>query len=138
MIFRDNNDKCVSQISVGTLLANYYHVTCPLHKKYANSQFFQDMRNRDPHYENVGNILAICLSIMTMQLFRESPSASHAMRKSAWNVHVPVLNQWGNLNDQKGTTQEVHQCWSIFIFPKLHYFSAMVVRLWPMICIRFL
>ncbi len=44
------------------------------------------MRNRDPHRENVENILAICLPIMTMQHIRESPSASHAMRKSAWNA----------------------------------------------------
>ena len=43
------------------------------------------MRNRDPHRENVENILAICLPIMAMQHIRESPSASHAMRKSAWN-----------------------------------------------------
>ncbi len=44
-----------------------------------------NMRNRDPHRENVENILAICLPIMTMQHIRESLSASHAMRKSAWN-----------------------------------------------------
>ncbi len=44
------------------------------------------MRNRDPHRENVENILGICLPIVTMQHIRESPSASHAMRKSAWNV----------------------------------------------------
>ena len=44
-----------------------------------------DMRNRDPHRENVKNILAISLLIMTMQHIRESPPASHAMRKSAWN-----------------------------------------------------
>ncbi len=43
------------------------------------------MRNRYPHRENVENILAISLAIMTMQHIRESPSASHAMRKSAWN-----------------------------------------------------
>ncbi len=43
------------------------------------------MRNRDPHRENVENILAICLPIMTMQHISESPSASHAMRKSVWN-----------------------------------------------------
>ena len=51
------------------------------------------MRNRDPHRENVENILAICLPIVTMQHIRESPPASHAMRKSAWNVPVlrPVL-----------------------------------------------
>ncbi len=43
------------------------------------------MRNRDPHRENVENILAICLPILTMQHIRESSSASHAMRISAWN-----------------------------------------------------
>ncbi len=43
------------------------------------------MRNRDPHRENVENILAICLPIVTMQHIRESPSPSHGMRKSAWN-----------------------------------------------------
>ncbi len=44
------------------------------------------MRNRDPHRENVENILAICLPIVAMQYIRESPSASRAMRKSAWNA----------------------------------------------------
>ncbi len=44
------------------------------------------MRNRDPHKENVDDILAICLPIVTMQHIRESPSASHAMRNSGWNV----------------------------------------------------
>ena len=44
------------------------------------------MRNRNPHRENVENILAVCLPIMTMQHIRESLSASHAMRKSLWNV----------------------------------------------------
>ena len=34
------------------------------------------MRNRDPHRENVENILAISLPIVTMQHIRESPSAS--------------------------------------------------------------
>ncbi len=43
------------------------------------------MRNRDPHRENVENIVAICLPSLTMQHIRESPSVSHAMRKSAWN-----------------------------------------------------
>ena len=43
------------------------------------------MRNRGPHRQNVENILAICLPIVTMQHIRESSSASHAMRKSAWN-----------------------------------------------------
>ncbi len=47
-----------------------------------------NMRNRDPHRENVENVLAICLPIMAMQHIRESPSAIHAIRKSAWNdVH---------------------------------------------------
>ncbi len=50
-----------------------------------------DMRNRDPHRENVKNILAISLPIMTMQHIRESPPASHAMRKSAWNDRATVL-----------------------------------------------
>ncbi len=52
------------------------------------------MRNRYPHRENVESILAclaICLQIMTMQHIRESPSASYAMRKSAWNAHSPYL-----------------------------------------------
>ena len=40
------------------------------------------MRNRDQHRDNVENILAICLPIMT----REPPPASLAMRKSEWNV----------------------------------------------------
>ncbi len=43
------------------------------------------MRNRDPHRENVENILAICLPIVAMQHIRESPSAGHGMRISAWN-----------------------------------------------------
>ncbi len=43
------------------------------------------MRNRHPHRENVENILAISLPIITVQHIRESPSVSHAMRKSAWN-----------------------------------------------------
>ncbi len=51
-----------------------------------NGGWVMCMRNRDPHRENVENILAICLSIVTMQHIRESPSASLAMRKSAWNV----------------------------------------------------
>ena len=51
------------------------------------------MRNRDPHRENVENILAICLPIVTMQYIRESPSASHAMRKSAWNATFVNVNQ---------------------------------------------
>ena len=38
------------------------------------------MRSRDPHRENVANILAICFPIMTMQHIRKSPSASHATR----------------------------------------------------------
>ncbi len=46
------------------------------------------MRNRDPHRENVENILAISLPIVTMQHIKESPSASHAMRISVWNVYV--------------------------------------------------
>ena len=48
------------------------------------------IRNRDPHGENVENILAIYLPLMKMQHIREYPSASHVMRKSAWND--------GNLN----------------------------------------
>ena len=40
--------------------------------------FILSMRNRDPHRENVENILAI-------QHIRECPSASHAMGISAWN-----------------------------------------------------
>ncbi len=43
---------------------------------------------RYPYRENVQNILAICLPIMTMQhisMIRESSSASHAMGISAWN-----------------------------------------------------
>ena len=44
------------------------------------------MRNRDPHRENVENILAICLPIVAMHHIRESPPASHAMRKSVWNA----------------------------------------------------
>ena len=47
--------------------------------------FLVIMRNRDPHRENVENILAICLPILTMQHIREYSSASHAMRISAWN-----------------------------------------------------
>ncbi len=43
------------------------------------------MRNRDPHRQNVENILAICLSIMTLKHIGESPSARHATRKCAWN-----------------------------------------------------
>ncbi len=43
------------------------------------------MRNRDPRRENLENMLEICLPIMTMKHIRESPSASHATRKSAWN-----------------------------------------------------
>ena len=44
------------------------------------------MRNRHPPRENVENILAICLPIMTMQHIRESSTASHAMRMNGWNV----------------------------------------------------
>ena len=55
------------------------------------------MRNRDPHRENVESMLAICLPIMTMQLIRESPSASHAMRKRAWNVlSIGIINRQSN------------------------------------------
>ena len=50
------------------------------------------MRNRDPHRENVGNILAICLPIVTMQHIRESQSACHAIRKSAWNEQIKEGN----------------------------------------------
>ncbi len=42
--------------------------------------------NRHPHRENVENILAICLPIVTMKHIRESPSASHAMRMNQWNA----------------------------------------------------
>ncbi len=42
----------------------------------------------NPHKEIVENILAICLPIMTMQHIRDYPSASHAMRRSAWNAHA--------------------------------------------------
>ncbi len=52
------------------------------------------MRNRDPHRENVENILAICLLIMTMQRTRESPSASQAMKKSAWHGYPTFLLGW--------------------------------------------
>ncbi len=45
-----------------------------------------NMRNRDPHRENVENILAINLPILTMKHIRESPSVSHAIRKRAWNA----------------------------------------------------
>ncbi len=48
------------------------------------------MRNRDSHRENVENILAICLPIMTMKYIRESPSAGHATRKSAWNGWIKI------------------------------------------------
>ena len=44
------------------------------------------MRNRDPRKENVESILTICLSILTIQHARVSPSASHAMSKSPWNA----------------------------------------------------
>ena len=44
------------------------------------------MRNIHPRRENVENILAICLPIVTMQHIGESLSASHAMRKNAWIV----------------------------------------------------
>ena len=48
------------------------------------------MRNRDPHRENVENTLAICIPILTMRPIRESPSASHATRKSAWNGFIAM------------------------------------------------
>ena len=52
------------------------------------------MRNhRDPHRENVENILAICLAIVTMQHTEKSPSASHALRKSAWNACCCFLSR---------------------------------------------
>ena len=54
------------------------------------------MRSRDPHREKVENISAICLPIVTMQHIRESPSASHAMRKSAWNVQ-DMLDQYRSM-----------------------------------------
>ncbi len=44
------------------------------------------MRNRDTHRENVENILAISLPIVTMQHIRESSSASYAMGISAGNA----------------------------------------------------
>ena len=50
------------------------------------------VRNRDPHKENVENILAICLPIVTMQHIRESSSAIHAMGISAWNDLNQFLN----------------------------------------------
>ncbi len=52
----------------------------------AHNPILSNMRNRDPHRENVENILAISLPIVTMQHIRESLSASHSMRKSASNA----------------------------------------------------
>ena len=49
----------------------------------------ESMRNRGPHRENVENILAICLPILTMQHIRESSSANQCMRISAWNEWHP-------------------------------------------------
>ncbi len=46
------------------------------------------MRNRDHNRENVENILAVCLPILTMQHIREPSSASHAMRRGAWNARL--------------------------------------------------
>ena len=43
------------------------------------------IRNRDPHRGNAENVIAICFPIVIMQHIRESPTASHTMRKSAWN-----------------------------------------------------
>ncbi len=42
-----------------------FHMT--FHRKTALPSFHIYIRNRDPHRENVENILAICLPIMTMQ-----------------------------------------------------------------------
>ncbi len=60
------------------------------------------MRNGDPHRENVENIFAICLPIMTMQHIRESSSASHAMKKSAWNASSDHVNR------QTDTTKRIY------------------------------
>ncbi len=59
------------------------------------------MRNRDPHRENVESILAICLPIMTVQHVRESPSACHTMRKSAWNGrwHIKWMLGWAGVSE---------------------------------------
>ena len=67
------------------------------------------MRNRDPHRENVENILAISLPIMTMQHINESPSVSHAMTKSAWNASQRSQWAWGMLpTPTPNFFQEVH------------------------------
>ena len=66
------------------------------------------MRNSDPYRENAENILAICLLIVTMQHIRESPSASHVVRKSAWNG-LPFVSLWGNLINCQNMRMEDEQ-----------------------------
>ena len=65
----------------------------------------------DPHRENVENILAICLPIMTMQHIRESPSVSHALRKNAWNGQG--LLQAKDLH-QKLQSVHIEHTWNMF------------------------
>ena len=66
------------------------------------------MRKRDPHRENVENIWAICLPILTMQHIRESPSASHAMRKSAWNEHLNYSHHRNSINLAAGSSRYIN------------------------------
>ena len=73
------------------------------------------MRNTDPHRENVENILAICLPILTMQHIRESPSASHAMRMNGWNATLSKGDSLGMvcLNTRFFTLQHMYTLYAV-------------------------
>ncbi len=68
-----------------SLEAEFHHFTTRMHGhnmlQRGRVEKIGGMRNRDPHRENIENILAICLPILTMQHVRQSPSARHVMRK---------------------------------------------------------
>ena len=65
-------ESCNMELAVSKLFTGM-HIEQVIIVKEARS-----MRSRDLHRENVVNILAICLPIMTMEHIRKSPSASHA------------------------------------------------------------
>ena len=83
---------CTTKVCVCTEL----HWTCPCSPPDKKCPFsvcsmcttknVKCIRNGYPHRENVENIFAVSLPIVTIQHIREFPSANHVMRKSAWNV----------------------------------------------------
>ncbi len=86
-------------------------------------------RNRHAHRENVLNIPAICLPIMTMQHIRESLSVSNAMGINAWNV--VITNTWiGKHGYHMNETSHMR------VFPGTWVERTRIVYLWHCTWIR--